>query len=140
MALFDFFKKNKEKERFLKKSSKREASAKKSGLLQNETKKEKNKDKQNLKFSEDTIILKNPYITEKSMSKNEKGVYTFKIGSDANKIMVKRAVEKMYNTKVDKVNIGKIPAKKIFVRGKWGKKTGYKKAVVYLKKGEKIEI
>lgn len=140
MALFDFFKKNKEKERFLKKRSKREVPAKKSGVLQNETKKEKNKDKQNLKFSEETIILKSPYITEKSVSQNEEGVYTFKIVDNANKITVKRAVEKMYNTKVDKVNIGRIPAKKIFVRGKQGKKTGYKKAVVYLKKGEKIEI
>ena len=46
----------------------------------------------------------------------------------------------MYKVSPMKVRIVNLPAKKVFVRGKWGEKTSVKKAYVYLKKGDKIEI
>jgi large subunit ribosomal protein L23 len=70
----------------------------------------------------------------------EKGVYGFRVRPDATKPMIKRAIEELYRVKVKKIGIVKMPSKKIFSRGRWGKKPGYKKALVYLKKGEKIEL
>lgn len=135
MAILNFFKKNKEKERFLKKKKEKGTDAKKQ-----ETAKIA-EDRRKTDFKDDNIlILESPYMTEKSNVLNEQGVYVFKISAKANKIMVKKAIEKMYNVHVEKVNILRKPPKIIFVKGKWGRKTGFKKAVVYLKKGENIEI
>lgn len=139
MAILNFFKKNKEKERFLKKKKEKgEAAVQKTETVKISDKKSIERKKEN--FKEDVLVLESPYITEKSAAGSEKGVYVFKINPKANKIMVKKAVEKMYNVYVEKVNILRKPPKKIFVKGKWGRRTGFKKAVIYLKKGENIEI
>lgn len=137
MAILNFFKKNKEKERFLKKKGKA-AVAQKTEILKIADKKNTERKKEN--FKDDVLVLESPYKTEKSVAGSEHGIYVFKINQKANKIMVRNAVEKMYNAHVEKVNILRKPPKKIFVKGKWGRKTGFKKAIVYLKKGENIEI
>lgn len=85
------------------------------------------------------IIIK-PHITEKSNFLNEAGVYVFKVSDDSNKIMITSAIKELYKVKPVKVNIINIPPSRIFLRGKRGTTPGFKKAIVYLKKGEKIEI
>jgi len=52
--------------------------------------------------------------------------------------MVKQAVKKQYNVEPTKVRIINIPGKMVFIRRRRAQKAGYKKAVVYLKKGDKI--
>lgn len=144
MALFDFFKKRKEKERFEKKRRKKETAEKPVVLEREEKKKEPSKQKPG--FKERAVVsdlvfrtLISPHITEKTTMNAERAV-VFKAKARSNKIMIKKAVEELYGVHVRKVNISKSPSKKRFVRGKYGVKPGYKKAIVYLKKGEKIEL
>ena len=90
-------------------------------------------------------ILKKPLITEKATSGGEKlGQYSFIVAKDANKVEIKKAVEKMYSVSVASVNTlnaaGKIRnrnTKSGFISGMKGK---VKKAVVTLKKGETIDF
>jgi len=85
-------------------------------------------------------IIKNPRVTEKASFLAEQNVYTFDVSKNANKTEIKKAIFALYKVKPVKVNILAVPAKKIFVRGKVGVKPGGKKALVYLKKGDKIEF
>lgn len=85
-------------------------------------------------------ILKNPRITEKASMKNDGGVYVFNVIKEATKILVEKAVKEIYKVTPVKVGIVNIPSKRVWSRGKRGVKSGYKKAYVYLKKGEKIEV
>ena len=87
------------------------------------------------------LIIKKPRITEKSGIQAEgMGIYTFEVTAEANKKNVAKAVKELYKVTPVKVNITNLPAKKVFSRGKIGRKSGVKKAVVYLKKGDKIEF
>lgn len=79
-----------------------------------------------------------PHITEKATFLGEKNGYVFKIEPKFNKIMVRQAVKKQYNVEPSKVRIINIPGKMVFIRRKRAQKPGYKKAIVYLKKGDKI--
>lgn len=82
-----------------------------------------------------------PRVTEKATTLAERnGVYVFEIEKDANKKTIAAAINNLYKVSPVKINIVKIPRKQVFVRGKKGFKAGGKKAYVYLKKGEKIEI
>ena len=85
------------------------------------------------------IILR-PLITEKGGLLERYGQYLFKVAKDANKIEIKRAVEKLYKVRVDKVNVASVPSKFRRVGEHEGRKPGFKKAIVTLKKGDKIEI
>lgn len=142
MALFNFLKKNsKEKERFSKKQKNKKALKKAASFEYADNKNSAPVFPQKLIDQTDSVlVLKSPHITEKSVLMNEKGAYVFKVEERSNKIIIKKAIEKLYSVHVEKVNITKSPAKKIFVKGKWGMRSGFKKAAVYLKKGEKIEI
>ena len=81
-----------------------------------------------------------PHITEKATFLGEKNAYVFKIKPEFNKIMVRQAVKKQYNVEPTKVRIINIPGKMVFIRRRRAQKAGYKKAVVYLKKGDKISL
>ena len=85
-------------------------------------------------------VLKSPQITEKATFLAEKNQYVFKISSEANKTEVKKAVEGIYKVDVSAVKIIKIPAKKRKVGKVSGWKKGYKKAIVKIKSGQKIEL
>ena len=85
-------------------------------------------------------ILIKPHITEKATLSAEGSVYVFKIGSKATKGLVEKAFKEKYKVDPIKVRVVNIPIKNVYVRGKKGIKSGYKKAYVYLKKDEKIEI
>ena len=85
-------------------------------------------------------ILMRPHITEKATVSSEKSVYVFEVDPKSTKGEIEKAFVEKYKTNPVKVSTVTIPAKNVFVRGKRGKKSGYKKAYVYLKKGEKIEV
>ncbi|MDD3726000.1 MAG: 50S ribosomal protein L23 [Candidatus Ratteibacteria bacterium] len=86
-------------------------------------------------------IIKFPIVTEKATGAVADNKYTFKVEKKARKMQIKRAVEEIYNVSVEKVNIVNIPAKKKNYRFRIeGYKSGYKKAIVTLKEGDKIAI
>jgi len=81
-----------------------------------------------------------PRITEKSGILSQGGVYTFEIVRGANKASVAQAINSLYKVKPVRVSIINLPAKSVFVRGKWGTVAGVRKAVVTLKEGDKIDF
>ncbi|SKC88357.1 50S ribosomal protein L23 [Ohtaekwangia koreensis] len=89
-------------------------------------------------------ILKQPLVTEKVSALNEKGKYGFIVDSDANKVEIKKAVEKQYGVNVEKVNTMNVMGKKKTRYTKTGilsgRRPGYKKAVVTLAQGEVIDF
>lgn len=87
-------------------------------------------------------VLISPRITEKATFSAENNVYVFNIMPQATKLDVIKAVEHFYKVTPAKVNIAKIPAKTRMSRAKRikGVKSGGRKAYVYLKKGDSIEI
>ena len=85
-------------------------------------------------------IIKKPRVTEKASLVAEQNIYTFEVFENANKTEIKKAIFQMYKVKPVKVNIVPITKKEIFVKGKSGTKGGGKKALVYLKAGDKIEF
>lgn len=85
-------------------------------------------------------IIKNPRITEKAALSSEKGAYTFDVATTATKNEIKKAVKEMYKVEPVKVNITQVKSKRVFRRGQPGVKSGGKKAVVYLKKGDNISF
>ena len=85
-------------------------------------------------------VIKHQHITEKSSYLAAFNKYVFKVYSTANKKNVKDAVEKLYGVTVENVHMVNIPAKFITVGRFDGRKSGYKKAIVTLKQGDKIEV
>jgi large subunit ribosomal protein L23 len=84
-------------------------------------------------------ILKALVRTEKSTSYADQRKYQFRVATTATKIDVKRAVEEVYKVKVQDVNTVHVPGKLKRVRVKAGYTTAWKKAVVTLRDGQKIE-
>jgi large subunit ribosomal protein L23 len=87
-----------------------------------------------------TNIIKNPRITEKASLAQEQNVYTFDVSAGANKTEIKKAISALYKVKPLRVNVLKVPKKNIMSKGKAGVKGGGRKALVYLKVGDKIEF
>lgn len=85
-------------------------------------------------------IIKNPRVTEKASFAQEQNVYTFNVSSSANKTEIKKAIFTLYKVKPRKINVLRIPKKNIISKGKAGVRGGGRKALVYLKKGDKIEF
>lgn len=87
-----------------------------------------------------TDVLKKPVLTEKSLFLQEKeNKYTFDVAVDANKIEIKRAVEAMFDVKVEKVNVMNVKPKTKRVGKYVGKTNRRRKAIVTLKEGSKID-
>jgi large subunit ribosomal protein L23 len=89
-------------------------------------------------------VLKKPLVTEKVSSLNEKGKYGFIVEADANKVEIKKAVEKQYGVNVEKVNtmnvMGKLKTRYTKAGVLSGRKPNYKKAIVTLAEGEVIDF
>lgn len=86
------------------------------------------------------LLVKHPWITEKSGRIADSGKYVFIVDKKANKPIIAEAVESIYNVKVLSVNIINKKSKiKSLGRAK-GKIPGYKKAIVQLKEGQKIDV
>jgi large subunit ribosomal protein L23 len=84
--------------------------------------------------------IKNPRVTEKASFGYENNVYSFNVSPSANKTEIKKAIFSLYKVKPVKVNILAVPRKNIISKGKKGVRGGGKKALVYLKEGDKIEF
>ena len=81
-----------------------------------------------------------PFVTEKSTSLSDQNKIVFKVSNKANKINLKKNIEKIFKVNVTKINIIiKQPRKKI-VKGKKVKLKGFKKAIITLKKGQNIDL
>lgn len=85
-------------------------------------------------------IIIRPRITEKSGLLSQSGVYTFEVEKGATKPQVAKVIKKLYKVTPVKVAIINLPAKNVFVRGKKGTVSGVSKALVTVKKGEKIDF
>ena len=79
------------------------------------------------------------HVTEKATQLKDQSAYVFKIDSALNKITVKEEIKKAYGVSPKMVRIINIPGKTVFLRRRRVKTPGYKKAIVYLKKGETIK-
>lgn len=91
-------------------------------------------------FGDSASFILKPYITEKSGLMSREGVYTFEVSKDSNKSLISSAIKTLYKVTPTKVAIVNLPSKNVFVRGKRGVVSGLKKAVVTLKKGDKIDF
>lgn len=85
-------------------------------------------------------IILSPVITEKATLAGEHNQVTFRVSNDATKPEIKQAVEKLFDVKVKAVNtlrqIGKVKR----FKGKLGKRSDYKKAIVSLAAGHSIDV
>lgn len=155
MALLDFLKKRKkgaQKGRPLPKRDKDKdkdsfSLAKKAPEIKGKLKKEGSKRKSMLKFKESAVawrVLLKPHVTEKSSDLTDLNKYTFKIFDNATKTDVSRAVSELYGVNVEQVRKIKVSRKKRQrpTRGsrRVGWKSSYTKAIVTLRKGDKIEV
>ena len=86
----------------------------------------------------DSIIQ--PIITEKATVLSEQNKTVFKVHKSANKKTIKKNIEKLFKVNVIKVNIINLKSKIKFKQGKLSTKSGYKKAVITLKKGQSIDL
>jgi large subunit ribosomal protein L23 len=89
-------------------------------------------------------VLVRPLVTEKVSDMNEKGRYGFIVDKKANKIEIKKAVEKMYGVTVESVNTmnykGKVKTRYTKARVISGSKPSFKKAIITLAEGEVIDF
>lgn len=84
------------------------------------------------------FVLRNYHLSEKSNVFSTKGIYVFRVDVRANKIEIKKAVEKVYDVHVERVNIVNTSGKKRRMGRGVGRTSDWKKAIVTLKKGETI--
>lgn len=93
------------------------------------------------KFKVDAYkFLVRPLITEKVSSMAAGGKYAFEVDLSANKVLVKKAVSALYDVSVKAVKIINVKGKYVRYGRQYGKRKDWKKAIVTLAPGEKIEI
>ncbi len=85
-------------------------------------------------------VLRRPLITEKNTVLQAQGKYAFEIAGEANKHQVKQAVEKAFKVTVTAVNVMTVPGKTRRVGRRQVLTQSWKKAIVTLKPGDKIEL
>ena len=85
-------------------------------------------------------ILLGPVVTEKSTMGSEFNQVTFRVALDATKPEIKEAVESLFNVKVTNVNTNRTNGKVKRFRGRVGKRSDYKKAMVTLEDGQTIDV
>tara|TARA_B100000073_G_C23527483_1_gene490619 strand:- start:399 stop:695 length:297 start_codon:yes stop_codon:yes gene_type:complete len=89
-------------------------------------------------FIYDNII--SPIVTEKSTNQSELNKIIFKVRKNFNKKLIKKNIEKIFKVEVTKVNIVNKKSKIKSTRGRKVKISGFKKAIVTLKKGQNIDL
>lgn len=85
-------------------------------------------------------VLRRPIITEKNSVLTAQGKYAFEVSRDANKPQIKEAVEKAFKVNVTSVNVIWVPGKMRRAGRRRGMTPAWKKAVVTLEAGQKIEL
>ena len=86
----------------------------------------------------DTIL--SPVITEKSTRTSEYNQVTFKVAINATKPRIKSAVEALFKVKVEKVNTLRVKGKVKRFRGRLGRRSDWKKAIITLTEGQSIDV
>jgi len=81
-----------------------------------------------------------PMVTEKSTNLSEQNKIVFKVPKEANKINLKKNIEKIFKVNITKINIINKQNRTVVKRGKKVKVQGYKKAIITLKKGQNIDL
>ena len=84
--------------------------------------------------------IRNPIITEKATILSDQNKTVFKVHLKANKKTIKKNIEKLFKVNVVKINIINRKAKLKMRQGKKSYKSGYKKAIITLKKGQSIDL
>ena len=84
--------------------------------------------------------IRNPIITEKATILSEQNKSVFKVHKNANKKTIKKNIEKLFKVNVTKINIINQKSKMKIKQGRKTFKTGYKKAIITLKKGQSIDL
>jgi len=133
MSLGDIFKKSRPKKEKVEKK-KEEAKAEAKPVV------ETPKIKKEVKPGEAYRILKTPHVTEKATDLVKKNQYVFNIYPKTNKVEIKKTIEDLYGVEVRAVKIVNIPPKKRKLGKTKGWRAGYKKAIVRVKEGQKIEV
>ena len=134
-----------------KKDTKDEKASDKKELKEVVSEKEKTQEERASKLADQNVLdsdlenlLIKPRITEKAtILASDQNAYVFNIRKDATKPSIKKAIQKIYKVTPEKIAIVNVPSKKVQVRGKRGKfgtKSGGKKAYVFLKEGDRIEF
>lgn len=86
----------------------------------------------------ESAILVKPWLSEKGTHFASKGRYVFEVNMDANKPEIRKSVEKIYKVHVEDVKIIHLPSKKRRSGRSMGQTSAFKKAVIILRKGDKI--
>ena len=86
----------------------------------------------------DKII--SPFVTEKSTNLSEQNKIVFKVPSTANKKNLKKNIERIFKVNVTKINIINKQSRTKLTRNRKVKVSGYKKAIITLKKGQSIDL
>jgi large subunit ribosomal protein L23 len=81
-----------------------------------------------------------PFITEKTTNLSEQNKIVFKVPNSANKKNLKSNIEKIFKVNVTKINIINKQNRTKLARGKKVKVSGFKKAIITLKKGQSIDL
>tara|TARA_B100002052_G_scaffold297151_1_gene327169 strand:- start:859 stop:1152 length:294 start_codon:yes stop_codon:yes gene_type:complete len=84
--------------------------------------------------------IRNPIVTEKATILSEQNKTVFKVHEKANKKTIKKNIEKLFKVNVIKINIINQKTKLKIRQGRKSYKTGYKKAIITLKKGQSIDL
>ena len=85
-------------------------------------------------------VIRKPVITEKATMASENGAVVFEVAPEANKPMIKEAVEALFGVKVKAVNTVVTKGKNKRFRGRLGTRKDVKKAYVTLEEGNTIDV
>ena len=85
-------------------------------------------------------VLRAPLVNEKATLLSEHNKVSFRVSAEATKIDVKKAVEELFKVKVKAVNVLNTTGKIKRFKGMVGKRSGFKKAIVTLEQGQKIDV
>ena len=85
-------------------------------------------------------VLVKPYVSEKATDLVKENKYTFEVTDDSNKIQIKKAINELYGVDVISVNIINIPKKRKRLGKHKGWKKGFKKAIIEVKEGQRIDL
>ena len=84
-------------------------------------------------------VLVGPLVTEKATMLSEHGQIAFRVRLDATKAEIRRAVENLFDVKVTSVNTLRVKGKTKLFRGRRGRRSDYKKAIVTLAEGQNVD-
>lgn len=140
MPILDVFKKKKKEK--VTKLPEKQAEIKREEIKKEKPKKEAVLEKKikEKKTGESWRILKSPHVTEKATDLTKKNQYVFKVFPKANKSEIRKTIEGLYGVDVISVKIINIPPKKRRLGKISGWKPGYKKAIIGIEEGQKIEV